>query len=959
MKEYLLYAFYGFGAGAVIGMLGLGIVVAYRGSGVINFAHGAIAMWAAYVYTELRDTGDYVFPVVGIPGRVHLGEPLGLTAALVIGVVSAALLGLVLHLLIFRPLRDAPALAKVVASVGVLIVLQALVLLRFEDVNRIVPPILPREAWNLPGDFPVQSDRMYFAGVLVLVALVLAVTYRFTRFGLATRAAAESEKGATLLGYSADFLAGANWVVAGTVAGIGGILVAPITGVNPLNYTLFIVPAIGAALVGRFSSFLVTAAAGLGIGIVQAEFLQLQGDFPDFFRNYGIGLREAVPFAVIAIVIFFLGAGLPTRGALHAGRLPFSPRPRPSLVSVGVPFAITAGALLVLGSGYRLALVNSLIGAVVCLSLVVLTGWVGQISLAQMSMAGVAGFALSRFTHDWGIPFPIAPVLAAFLAALFGVFFGIPALRVRGVNLAIVTLALAVACQEFLFKNPKYTGALLEGAPVPNPQLFGIDLGLETPGELYRWQFGMLALVVLTLLALGAANVRRGVTGRRMLAVRSNERAAATAGINVAATKLIAFGASAFIAGMAGALLAYQRGNLNDTQFGVFFSLAYLAFAYLGGISSVSGALVGGSLVGGGIFFYTVRQVFGGGDSFSDLELLIGGLGLIVAAVLNPEGIAGAIRQAVASARRRPALQAGVPRAEVPRPTAAGSITAPGAAATGDAATGTAATVEGAAERPLLETDGLSVSYGGVRAVDDVSLRVPVGHVVGLIGPNGAGKTTFVDAVTGLVPSHGRVELAGARIDELAAHQRARLGLARTYQSVELFDDLTVRENLVVAAERPTWWAMAADVVRPGRHATQAGVEWALALLELDALADAYPQALSQGQRKIVGVARALAVEPRLVLLDEPAAGLDTRESAELGVRIRHLVDHGVSVLLVDHDMGLVLSVCDTVYVLDFGQVIGQGTPAEIRADERVVAAYLGERAERQAAATTDRGATR
>ncbi|MBM3670945.1 MAG: ATP-binding cassette domain-containing protein [Actinobacteria bacterium] len=942
MRDYVLYALYGLGSGAVIGMLGLGIVVAHRGSGVINFAHGAIAMWAAYIYSELRGAGDYVLPV----GRLHLGAPFGLAAALVIGVVSAALLGLLLHLLVFRPLRDAPALARVVASVGVLIVLQALVLLRFEDVNRIVPPILPREAWTLPGDFPVQSDRMLFAGVLVVVALALAALYRGTRFGVATRAAAESEKGATLLGYSADWLAGANWVVAGTVAGLGGILVAPITGVNPLNYTLFVVPAIGAALVGRFGSFLVTAAAGLGIGIVQAEFLQLQGDFPDFFRDYGVGLREAVPFAVIAIVIFLLGAGLPARGALHAGRLPFSPRPRPNLVTVGVPFALTTAALLVLGSGYRLALVNSLIGAVVCLSLVVLTGWVGQISLAQMSMAGVAGFALSRFTDDWGIPFPIAPILAAFLAALFGVFFGIPALRVRGVNLAIVTLALAVACQEFLFKNPKYTGALIEGAPVPNPKLFGIDLGLETPGELYRWQFGMLALVVLTLLAVGAANLRRGATGRRMLAVRSNERAAATAGINVAVTKLVAFGASAFIAGIAGALLAYQRGNLSDTQFGVFFSLAYLAFAYLGGISSVTGALVGGSLVGGGIFFYVVRQVFGGGDNFADLELLIGGLGLIVVAVLNPEGIAGAIR-AAAGARR--------PRRDVPaRPTEPAAPVEPARVVAPSVALEAAGGAEVSEDRTILETDGLSVSYGGLLAVDEVSLRVDAGRVVGLIGPNGAGKTTFVDAVTGLVPSRGRVELAGTRIDDLAPHQRARLGIARTYQSIELFDDLSVRENLLAAVERPTWRAMAADLVRPDRHAAAPGVEWAIELLDLGALSDAYPPALSQGQRKLVGVARALAAEPRVVLLDEPAAGLDTGESAELGERIRHLVDHGVSVLLVDHDMGLVLSVCDTVFVLDFGQVIAQGTPADVRSDELVVAAYLGERSGTRADAAVE-----
>ena len=242
----------------------------------------------------------------------------------------------------------------------------------------------------------------------------------------------------------------------------------------------------------------------------------------------------------------------------------------------------------------------------------------------------------------------------------------------------------------------------------------------------------------------------------------------------------------------------------------------------------------------------------------------------------------------------------------------------------------------------LLEVEDLSVHFGGLAALDGVTFAVKAGDIVGLIGPNGAGKTTCIDALTGFGrPSRGTVRFAGHDVTGLGPHRRARRGFVRTFQALDLFEDLSVRQNLAVAATHPTWRQTLAEAVQPRRHDTTA-VNEVLDLVGLTGSADRRPTELSNGQRHLVALGRALVSRPRLLLLDEPAAGLDETESAALGTLLRRLPERGVTVLLVDHDMSLVLGICDQVHVLDLGRLIAGGSPSQVRSDPAVVAAYLG-----------------
>lgn len=668
----------GIGSGCLVSAIALAVVLTYQGSGVVNLATGAVAATSAYAYDTMRRDGTVVLPPLpnplsliegglhaigvggvelpGIPTSVSFGSPVGFIPALAVALAVAAVVGLGAHLLIFRPLRGAPPLAKVVASVGLLIVLQAVMVLRFSSTPRPVRSILAKTGVRLPGDIVVPSDQLVLSAIVLAVAVMLWVVLRSTRFGLATRAAAENEKAATILGFSPDVLAACSWILSSVLAGLFGVLVATVNGaVDPITITLLIVPALGAALLGGFRSFGLTVAAGFGIAMAQnlLQYLATRPWFPHTGPAPLPGMREALPFLIIGIALFIRGRALPSRESIADGRLP--PAPRSGRMAVkAVPAVLATGAALVLlGPDWRLAITNSLIGMLVCLSLVVLTGFVGQISLAQMTIAGIAGFTLSKLAGTYGVPFPLAPILGALVATAAGLLAAIPALRVRGVSLAVVTLAASVAIENAVFRNQTWSGSA-EGARVPPPRLFGLRFGPNDPGSLdgklpSTW-FGIFCLLVAVAAAIFVVKLRASSRGQRMLAVRSNERAAAAVGISVAGTKLFAFGVSSFIAGIAGGLSGYRFGSVSPAVFGSSASLLILAFAYLGGLTSVTGAALGGILVTGGVMFTALDKGLGIPD---DYALLLGGAGLVAAAVMNPEGMAGAFRVLGTGARTR------------------------------------------------------------------------------------------------------------------------------------------------------------------------------------------------------------------------------------------------------------------------------------------------------------------
>jgi branched-chain amino acid transport system permease protein len=655
VNEIILFALLGLGTGAVTAGLAISVVVTFRGSGIINLAAGAVAMVAAYAFWAF-DSGFF-----------HV--TLGIVPAVILTVAVAVAVGVISEFLVFRPLRTSSPLAKLIASLGILLTLQATVLLWFGTAAKQVPNILPKDSVDV-FDVQIPVNRFWMAGIVVAIGLVLAGLYRWTRFGLATRAASEDEVAGMLAGLSPNQLSLANTVLASAIAGIIGIISGPLAQADSTTLALFIAPALAAALFARFTSIAIACLSGLLIGVGQSlmYYVSTLSWFPKSKGGNPLpGVQALLIFLIIVAALWVRGANLPTRGELVEKRLPAAPRPRRLAGPAAVLTTVGAVLLIVLPFGYRQALTLSLIGVVVCLSLVVITGFVGQVSLAQVTLAGVCGFTVSHLIVDAGVGFPWGPIIGSLAAVVVGTTVGASALRVRGVSLAVVTIAGVVAIEQFGFANERW-GAGSGGSPVKQPALFGLDIGSNAgfrglDGKLPSPVLGFVFLVAAVGLCLLVANVRRSTLGQQMLAVRSNERAAAAAGISVTRVKFTAYAISSFIAGTAGWMYAYNFGSVSAARFGFLIALGFVAFAYIGGITMVSGAIIGGLVATEGLVPYFFQEVFGISGNWS---LLFGGLLLIVTLIQNPDGIAGTTYRKW-QLRKKAALAANGGRAEPSR----------------------------------------------------------------------------------------------------------------------------------------------------------------------------------------------------------------------------------------------------------------------------------------------------
>ena len=912
MTNVIQYALLGLGISAIYALLGQGIVLIYRGSGVLNLAHGAFAMFGAYLYLQLHVPGN-----LGGSFSAQSGWPV--LPSLLVAVGATALIGLATDQLLLRRMRNASPLARLIATVAVLLVLEAVASKIWGAEPPFVPSLLPTEIWHPGSAITLPSSYVWLLLTAVALTAALTVVWRFTRVGWVTAAVSHNERGAAALGISPGLVSSVTWVVGAALAAVAGILVAPITQVTVGGMSLLVIPVLAAVLLGGFESFSATLASALVIGIAQTIALNYNGFFEQHLHV--TVASDAFPVLVVVGVMLFRGSSLPLRGYLFE-RLPAIGTGRIRWVVV-LP-AVAIGLVLILTAFTSVTLLSAIgvtfATATLLLSIVVLTGYAGQVSLAQFTIAGIGGLIAAQLAAHAGLGFLPALLAGTLGATIVGLAFAVPALRTRGVNLAVITLAVAWAAQDMLFTNPSASGET-SGVMVGRAKLFGLDIsGSDRPARYAAFTF-----VVFVLCCILVANLRRGRLGRRMIAVRSNERAAAASGVGVFRTKLVAFAISGALAGLAGVLISFQYQYADFVSFDPFTSLLAVAWIVIGGVGFVAGTVNPGALIAPGALASLIGLYWAG---FENWLPLVAGVGTLAAVLFNQNGITYENVRGLRALGEKLAL-----RLPWPSPAERVEVSAEGA---------TPARVP----PKRLGIEDLTVRYGGVVAVDSISLEVSPGEVVGLIGPNGAGKTSLMDAVSGFARCQGRVLLDDQRIDKWPAHRRAAAGVVRSFQGVELFPELTVLENLQVPDDRQGGLGTAVELVRPAKTLLPPVTLAAIADFGLAPILHRRPDEISYGQRRLVAIARAVAAQPSVLLLDEPVAGLSEHETSEFAKLVRGLADAwGMAVLVIEHDMGFVMSICDRITVIDFGKFVCTGSPAQVRTSQAAIAAYLGEEA--------------
>ena len=900
------FALLGLATGSLTALVALSLVIVHRVSGVLNFAAAALGAMGAFVCYSLRDS-------FGWP------TPLAVTAGLVVGV----LLGLVTYV-VMAVLRNTSLLSRLIATLALLSSAEALMLVVWPNQLGQPDSILPTRNLVLVGSIRIGEDRLILIVVVLVLAVVLWAVYSRTLFGLATSAVSENRRVAAIAGWAPARIELVNFLIAGFLSALAAILLAPIVTLNAAILSVTVLSALAAALVGRFSSFGLTVAAALVIGVLESELSLFQ---PDIARAWHVstpsltGLAQAVPLLIILVVAVASGRARPSRGDTNA-RLPLPGSGR--VARVPLVLAIVVGIVLVFTApSYSDALMTTFGIGIIIASVVVVSGYAGQLSLCQYALAGFGAWAAARSASSLDVPFLVALLIGVVAATAVGVLVALPAIRTRGVTLAIVTLSLSLVFSALIFDNPSVTGGF-EGIVVKSPEL----IGYQVDPTLHPQRYAALMLIALVLVGLMVANLRRGSTGRKMIAVRSNEMAAAGLGINVIGIKLYAFAVGAGIAGLGGVLIAFEQSNVQFTSFDVFGSILLVQYGVIGGLGWISGVAGGATAAPGALISAVTNNVLPNLSNVDAWLAILSGVGVVQLLRQAPDGL-GSLCASQAHRLVRRFVQRGG-RRPIPPPAPMDHEES---------------SVELSRRGCTLDVRGISVRFGGVTAVDGVSFQVTPGEVVGLIGPNGAGKTTLLDVITGFTRQQsGSVLLDDVDVSRWSPERRARAGISRSWQSVELFPELTIGDNLLVAEDTHSRLPFLRDLVLPGRRPLSPFAESVVEDLALRGVLDQRPDALSLSKIKLVGIARTIIANPGIVLLDEPAAGLDERERPELARLIRQMADrHGIAVVVIEHDMALILDTCDRIVVLDFGQKIADASPDEVQSDDRVILAYLGE----------------
>jgi len=909
VEQFLPFVVIGITTGSVYGLAGTGLVLTYKTSGIFNFAYGSLAALTVFVFYFLHVQHGMAWPLAG---------------ALCLFVL-APIEGLALEYFA-RILEPVGATLKVVATVGLLLIVLGIGTIWYGDNAVNFPAFLPTKTVQILG-VNVGWDQITVVIISVVVTAVLYYFLRFVRLGIAMRGVVDNPDLVSITGAEPIAIRRWAWVIGMIFASMAGLLLAPSLSLDALVFTMLVVQAFGAAAIGYFSNLPLTFVGGLVIGIAGSIATKYAASIT-WLSGLPVGLPFIILFVVLVVTPRRLLAERRVVTSLPVRRSWYAPmRVRLGTFSVVLAFLVCLPWVPGLGGIHQAIWSNALIDMILFLSLGLLVRVSGQISLCHLAFAAVGAAAFGHFADSYHIPWLLALLLAVLVAIPVGALVAIPAIRLSGVFLALATFGFGILLQQVFYTTGFMFGPTTAGVFSPRPSVSIGSWNLSSDNGFY-WV--LLIFAVLTVIVI--MGIQRGRMGRLLAALSDSPTALETLGATTNVIRVLIFCITAALASLSGALVAMLFHYGVGSNYDSFQSLLLVALVVIAVAGDPWYAVI--AAVG-----YTV---FPGYVTVGNVSVYL----QIAFGVFAATYAAQASRIPTVPKRVRDFLDRIGGRTPEPAvllaATAATTIVQPDLRS--------AAVSEGrrfAAPTAGLEVRDLSVRFGGVAAVQSVSFEAPMARITGLVGPNGAGKTTTFNACSGLLkPTNGRVVLHGRDVTDLSPAGRSRLGLGRTFQRAELFNSLTVRENVELGREAHLAGANPVSQLvsrRADRVAVRRAVGEAMELTGVAPLAELQAGLLPTGRRRMVELTRVLAGPFDMLLLDEPSAGLDPSETEQFGDILTAVVaERGLGILLVEHDMSLVRQVCANIFVLDFGELIFEGTPTEMLASSVVRDAYLG-----------------